>query len=193
MKYTLNNTSSSPSLPREGAWGVSCSIPYRRRGRGGEFMRSDGFMPILQVVIRRAAAVGLSMVPGARVGCVSKVVDSPRRSDALASAVESHCALRNQLSFETPPCSQHAMMNDLAVAAASYDILDVPSLLVRYGTNHPSRRRQMTLNAITNDHTVAALRMTSLKTRVRTHLSSTKWTGARRWWAHSGRRLAAVR
>ncbi len=49
----------------------------------------------------------------------------------------------------------------------SYDILKVPCLLVRYGTNHPSRRRHLTLNAITNDHTVAALRMTSLITRVR--------------------------
>ncbi len=38
---------------------------------------------------------------------------------------------------------------------------------MRYGTNHPSRRRHLTLNAITNDHTVAALRMTSLITRVR--------------------------
>ena len=37
----------------------------------------------------------------------------------------------------------------------------ISSHLVRCGTNHPSRRRHLTLNAITNDHTVAALLMTS--------------------------------
>ena len=37
----------------------------------------------------------------------------------------------------------------------------ISSHLVRHGTNHPSRRRHVTLNAITNDHSVAALLMTS--------------------------------
>ena len=43
----------------------------------------------------------------------------------------------------------------------AYDIREVPTLLVRYGTNHPSRRRHVTLNAITNVLSVAALLMTS--------------------------------
>ncbi len=50
----------------------------------------------------------------------------------------------------------------------AYDIKTELSFLVRFGTNHPSRRRHVTLNAITNVLSVAALRMTSLITRVRT-------------------------
>ena len=52
------------------------------------------------------------------------------------------------------------------VESATYDSEEVTSLLVQYGTNHlaaaslrPSRRRHVTLNAITNDRSVAALRM----------------------------------
>ena len=66
------------------------------------------------------------------------------------------------------------------------DIKTELSFLVRFGTNHPSRRRHVTLNAITNVLSVAALRVTSLITRVRTPYVIHEMDQYARWWAHSG-------
>ena len=100
------------------------------------------------------------MVPGACVGGVSKV-DSFRNARGESRALASQSLPEESSTFETPPEPVITIIELLLAAAPSNDILDVFSLLYGNGTNHASRRHHVTLNAITNVVSVAALLMTS--------------------------------